>query len=243
MAWDNLASNQPVNGINLRDAVSKGLFAVKSGQTIPNNDKCFTKNQVYALIDIQQLSGNKLVKKSEIISATIQWAATYFGDLNTVCGLPVDRVLYSNSIILDDSTFFYLDAARTNPVFAEVFVIQDADVKVKIQTYTNGRLRTKEPCSPGFPFMFSYPQASDSGICSRPIDTTYYFATNQVGNLSVDGRVYLDAELSLPAEIGWVRIGPGQITGPYKWAKINRGFDGPRIYSFMGINLDTNCPP
>lgn len=68
MSWNSLAGNQTVSGGNLIDAVNNGIFSVKQGQSIPNDAKCLTKDQINALISIEPLSGNKLAKKSELVA-------------------------------------------------------------------------------------------------------------------------------------------------------------------------------
>lgn len=65
MSWGDLAGNQAVSGANLISAGS--LFTVKPGKTIPSTNKCLTRDEAFSLINIEPISGNKLVLKNELI--------------------------------------------------------------------------------------------------------------------------------------------------------------------------------
>lgn len=75
MAWSRLAANQIVTGQDLISAVGSSLFTLKSGQTIPNTNGGLTRGQAMALVNIQSLTGNKAVRKQDLVSVAVNTPA------------------------------------------------------------------------------------------------------------------------------------------------------------------------
>ncbi|GAA3971243.1 hypothetical protein GCM10022246_24670 [Pedobacter ginsengiterrae] len=69
MAWGDLAANQLISGQKLQEAVSSGIFNLKSGQVIPNTNKILTRSQANTFVDIFPIpNDNRALRKFELIA-------------------------------------------------------------------------------------------------------------------------------------------------------------------------------
>lgn len=86
-SWASLASNQLVNGSNLQNAVSNGVFTLKSEQSISKTTGIITRSEANTLLNIVPItSDNRGVKKSELVAASTNIA---------IC---LDSYLYSSGV-------------------------------------------------------------------------------------------------------------------------------------------------
>lgn len=86
-SWASLASNQLVNGSNLQNAVSNGVFTLKSEQYISKTTGIITRSEANTLLNIVPItSDNRGVKKSELVAASTNIA---------IC---LDSYIYSSGV-------------------------------------------------------------------------------------------------------------------------------------------------
>jgi hypothetical protein len=71
MSWLSLGSNQTISNNNLQNGVDTSIFTLKTGQTIPANNKCLRCDEVSNLVNVALVSGgSKLVLKNQIIATS-----------------------------------------------------------------------------------------------------------------------------------------------------------------------------
>ena len=150
MSWSSLASNRAVNGVNLQDAVNTGVFLKMDGQTIPNTTKCLTRDQVSALVSIQPLSGNRLVKKSELVYKSPYY---YTVDYNTNSSDVVDCGNGWYTRQLDEINLNIVNAAGTimtsHPNY--IFTTSGQQIQVLNGQGGNGFIYASYECGMSYP--------------------------------------------------------------------------------------------
>ena len=119
MSWAGLASNQCVSCENLQDAVTTGVFALKSTipSTSPAKYKQVTKTEaetyVYCTVGGGKAS-NQLVVKSNLTSSVSEYN---FGDdggsSGTACSISAGSTAYASTNAPANGTIFYSDAGLT----------------------------------------------------------------------------------------------------------------------------------
>ena len=119
MSWAALASNQCVSCENLQDAVTTGVFALKSTipSTSPAKYKQVTKTEAEAYVYCTVGGGkasNQLVVKSDLTASAYEYD---FGDdggsSGTACGLVASSTAYASTNAPANGTIFYSDAGLT----------------------------------------------------------------------------------------------------------------------------------
>lgn len=119
MSWAGLASNQCVSCENLQDAVTTGVFALKSTipSTSPAKYKQVTKTEAEAYVYCTVGGGkasNQLVVKSNLTSSVYQYN---FGDdggtSGTACSLSASSTAYASTNSPAFGTTFYADSGLT----------------------------------------------------------------------------------------------------------------------------------
>lgn len=76
MAWNTLGNNDFIHGNDLQNAVSTGVFVIREGQSIPNNNTFLTKSSINSLIYVNIDSGvgeTTYPTKSQLVAPLTNW--------------------------------------------------------------------------------------------------------------------------------------------------------------------------
>jgi len=117
MSWSGISSNQCVSCNNLQDAVTNGVFILKS--TIPSSTKEITKTEAntYVYIDTSYApyaakASNQLVVKSDLVAVTVYSLNISCNGATSglACSLNTDCIAYSTDQTPVFGTVFYANS-------------------------------------------------------------------------------------------------------------------------------------